>query len=121
MKKAYFIPLGFIVSLISTLFGATGAVLNPFYLNIGLIKEELIATKAANSFFVGVAQLSTYAFLGALQGELWIYGLLIGGGAVVGNILGKNLLSKMSDEGFRKLVILTMMISGIVMIVRSLF
>jgi len=120
MKMIYFFPLGLLVSFISTLFGATGAVMNPFYLNIGLIKEELIATKTANSFFAGIAQLGSYAFLGALQGELWLYGGMIGLGAVIGNIYGKKLLSKMSDEGFRKFVILLMMISGIVMILRSI-
>ncbi len=120
MKNIYFIPLGLVVSFVSTLFGATGPIMNPFYLNIGLIKEELIATKTANSFFVGIAQLGSYAFLGALHGKLWLYGALIGSGAVIGNIFGKRLLSKMSDEGFRKLVILLMMLSGLLMIGRSL-
>ncbi|MDB4061537.1 sulfite exporter TauE/SafE family protein [Vicingaceae bacterium] len=120
MKLCYFIPLGFIVTLISTLFGATGAVLNPFYLNIGLVKEKLIATKTANSFFAGFAQLGSYTYLGVLQGELWGYGLLIGLGAIIGNIFGKKLLSKMSDQGFRKLVVLIMTASGIVMIAKYL-
>ncbi|MDC1451201.1 sulfite exporter TauE/SafE family protein [Vicingaceae bacterium] len=120
MKLWYFIPLGFIVTLISTLFGATGAVLNPFYLNIGLVKEKLIATKTANSFFAGFAQLGSYTYLGVLQGELWGYGLLIGLGAIIGNIFGKKLLSKMSDQGFRKLVVLIMTASGIVMIAKYL-
>lgn len=116
MKLSYFIPLGFIVTIISTLFGATGAVLNPFYLNMGLLKEKLIATKTANNFIVGVFQIGSYAFLGALKGELWIYGIVIGLGAIVGNIIGKRALKKISDQGFRKLVILIMVISGVVMI-----
>lgn len=121
MKKIYFVPLGLGVTLISTLFGATGPILNPFYLNMGLVKEKMIATKTANSFLAGIAQLSSYAFLGALKGDLWWYGLLIGGGATVGNIIGKRLLAKMTDELFRKLVILLMMISGALMIAKSLW
>ena len=121
MKVQYFIPLGFIVTLISTLFGATGAVLNPFYLNMGLIKETMIATKTANSFIAGIAQLSSYAFLGALSGELWWYGAIIGLGAAIGNVIGKNLLPKLSDEAFRKFVIAIMMISGIVMIFKHFY
>ena len=118
MKMWYFIPLGFVVTLISTLFGATGAVLNPFYLNMGLVKEKLIATKTANSFFAGFAQLGSYTFLGVFHGELWGYGILIGLGAIIGNIFGKRLLSKMSDESFRKLVVFIMTLSGVVMLAK---
>lgn len=120
MRKQYFIPLGFGVSIVSTLFGATGPILNPFYLNIGLLKEKMIATKTANSFFAGIAQLGTYAFLGALHGELWMYGLIIGLGATIGNIFGKRVLKKMSDELFRKLVIILMMISGAMMLLKQI-
>lgn len=120
MKLAYFIPLGFLVTLVSTLFGATGPILNPFYLNYGLLKEKMIATKTANSFLGGIAQLGSYAFLGALHGDLWWYGLIIGVGATVGNIFGKKLLSKVSDQLFRQFVIALMMLSGVVMIVKQL-
>lgn len=120
MQLSYFIPLGFLVTLISTLFGATGAILNPFYLNFGLSKEKLIATKTANSFIAGIAQLSSYAYLGALKAELWYYGLVIGLGATIGNVIGKKLLKKMSDEMFRKFVILIMAISGLIMIFKAI-
>ncbi|MEQ8908607.1 MAG: sulfite exporter TauE/SafE family protein [Vicingaceae bacterium] len=120
MKKWYFIPLGFGVTLVSTLFGATGPILNPFYLNLGLVKERMIATKTANSFIAGLAQLSSYTFLGALHGELWWYGLIIGAGATIGNLIGKRQLQKLSDEGFRKIVIAVMVVSGLLMVGRSL-
>ncbi|MAY82940.1 MAG: hypothetical protein CMP59_02295 [Flavobacteriales bacterium] len=121
MKKAYFVPLGIGVTLISTLFGATGPVMNPFYLNMGLVKETMIATKTANSFLAGIAMLSSYAFLGALHGELWWYGLLIGIGATIGNIIGKRLLAKMTDMLFRKFVIVLMVLSGLLMILKTLW
>jgi uncharacterized membrane protein YfcA len=38
VKLWYFIPLGFIVSILGTVIGALGPVLNPFYLNLGLDK-----------------------------------------------------------------------------------
>src|SRR5690554_6878774 len=121
MKLVYFIPLGFIVTLISTLFGATGPILNPFYLNYGLMKEKMIATKTANSFIAGIAQLSTYTFLGVFKGELWFYGLIIGVGAIIGNIFGKKVLSKLSDQTFRKIVVWLMVISGCFMIANAIF
>lgn len=121
MKIGYFGPLGFAVCFLSSLIGATGAVLNPFYLNYGVVKEELVATKAANSFLIAIVQLSTYASFGKLTGDLWIYGLMIGLGASVGNVVGKKLLQRLTVKSFRLAVIIVMVASGVVMIMRQIF
>lgn len=115
-----FIPLGFIVAFFSTLIGATGPVLNPFYLNYGLEKEPMIATKTINSFFVGLVQVSSYTFFGALNGDLWVYGIVLGVGASVGNWIGKRFLKKLSGNTFRIFVIVVMALSGCIMIARQL-
>ncbi|MEO9021207.1 MAG: sulfite exporter TauE/SafE family protein [Ginsengibacter sp.] len=112
----YFIPLGFLVSILGTIIGALGPVLNPFYLNLGLDKEGLIATKTANSFIMGLTQIGSYTFFGLLHGELWVYGIALGLGATVGNIIGKKFLSKMKSNLFRKFLIALMVISGILLI-----
>lgn len=119
MKLSWFIPLGFSVALLSTLIGATGPVLNPFYLNYGLEKEKMIATKTVNSFFVGLVQITSYAALGSLKGDLWMYGIILGIGASAGNWIGKTFLKKVSGNLFRKFVIAVMAISGIVMIAKQ--
>lgn len=120
VKAWYFMPLGFVVSLISSIFGATGAIMNPFYLNYGMNKEELIATKTANSFLVGIVQLSSYAFVGALNKELCFFGAAIGIGAIIGNVIGKKFLQKMNHRTFKILVAVAMVISGIAMVARQL-
>lgn len=120
MPKTGFIPLGFVTAFISTLVGGLGPILNPFYMNTGLQKEDLIATKTANSFFVGIAQIGSYAFFGILTAQLWIYGLALGLGAVIGNIIGKRFLAGMSVRQFRVMVILLMVISGLVMIIENI-
>ena len=66
MRHSYFIPLGLLVSSLGTVIGALGPVLNPFYLNLGLEKEKLIATKTANSFVMGISQIGSYTFFGLL-------------------------------------------------------
>ncbi|PTX42968.1 hypothetical protein C8P64_1491 [Christiangramia gaetbulicola] len=116
----YLIPLGFLVSVLGTIIGALGPILNPFYLNLGLDKEELVATKTVNSFFLGISQIGSYAFFGLLYKELWIYGIALGLGAVVGNIIGKKFLSRMKSSTFRKLLILFMVVSGILLIYNQL-
>jgi uncharacterized membrane protein YfcA len=109
----YFIPLGFFT-------GGMGPILNPFYLNSGITKEALVGTKAANSFFLGIAQVSSYTFFGLLTTELWIYGISLGIGATFGNLIGKRVLAKMSSLLFRKLVIIIMVLSGLLLLIKAI-
>ncbi|MGM8897336.1 MULTISPECIES: sulfite exporter TauE/SafE family protein [unclassified Psychrobacter] len=119
MPKAGFIPLGFIIAFMSTLVGGLGPILNPFYMNAGLEKEKLIATKTTNSFFVGIVQIGSYAFFGVFTVKLWVYGLVLGLGAVVGNVIGKRFLTGMSISQFRIMLLMLMVISGLIMIIRN--
>jgi uncharacterized membrane protein YfcA len=116
----YFIPLGFIISIIGTFTGGMGPILNPFLMNVGIDKEELVATKAAQSFFLGLSQVSGYTFFGLLSKELWIYGIALGLGASLGNYFGKRILKNMSKLSFRRWVIAIMVISGFVLLGKSI-
>lgn len=116
----YFIPLGFLISVVGTFTGGMGPVLNPFMLNAGIEKEELVGTKSAQSFFLGVAQIGSYTFFGLLTPQLWIYGIVLGLGAILGNLIGKWLLKRMSKLHFRRWVIAVMVVSGTVLVVRAL-
>lgn len=118
MQRWHFIPVGFLVAFISSLTGSTGPVLNPFYLNYGLEKEALIATKTANSFFVGIFQVGTYFFFDALHGTMWKYGICLGIGISIGSFFGKKLLQRISAKQFRIYVIYMMVLSGVVILVR---
>lgn len=115
----YFIPLGFIISIIGTFTGGMGPILNPFLMNVGIDKEELVATKAAQSFFLGLSQVSGYTFFGLLSKELWIYGIALGLGASLGNYFGKRILKKMSKLSFRRWVIVIMVLSGFVILIKA--
>ncbi len=119
MPKAGFIPLGFVIAFMSTLVGGLGPILNPFYMNAGLEKENLIATKTANSFFVGIVQMISYTFFGIITAKLLVYGLVLGLGAVIGNIIGKRFLAGMSISQFRVMLLILMVISGLIMIIRN--
>lgn len=119
MEALYFLPLGFFVSMGSALFGATGPVENPFYLNYGLEKEKMVATKTINSFMAGLVQLGTYSFFGALPSELWFYGIGLAIGAGLGSYAGKLLLGKMDSKTFRRVVLAVMVVSGVAMIYRQ--
>lgn len=120
MKRIYFLPLGLIIGFVGTLTGGLGPVLNPFYFNAGLEKEELIATKTANSFFVGVGQVITYIQIGVMDETFRNFGIALGIGIILGNIFGKRALKKVSTKTFNQLFLIMMVVSGIVLFAKGI-
>lgn len=116
VKAWYFLPLAFVNAIGSGLIGSTGPVMNPVYLNYGLEKEAMVATKAFNKAVLHLVKLTAYAAFGSLSPEYLAYGLVIGLGAIPANWLGKLVLAKMSTQQFRQLVFAFVAISGVAMI-----
>lgn len=111
-----FLPAAFLYSFVSGLIGSSGPVLNPLYLNYGLIKEQMIATKAVNVVVIHLIKMVTYAAFGSLTTQNLGYGLIIGLSAVPANWIGQYLLSLLSEQQFRQLVLALMAISGLLMV-----
>lgn len=116
----HFAPLGLVIGFLGTLTGGLGPVLNPFYRNAGLDKEALIATKTANSFFVGIGQVTNYFIIGIMETKLTYYGIALGCGIAIGNYFGKKILQKISSDLFHKLFLWMMIISGIVLLTKGI-
>ncbi|MBE9158824.1 sulfite exporter TauE/SafE family protein [Nodosilinea sp. LEGE 06152] len=112
----YFLPLSLVNAIGSALVGSTGPIMNPLYLNYGLEKEAMVATKAFNKAVLHLVKLIAYAAFGSLSGEYLAYGLVIGLGAVPANWLGKQVLAKLSAQQFRQLVFAFVAVSGVAMI-----
>ncbi|HZG39210.1 MAG TPA: sulfite exporter TauE/SafE family protein [Nodosilinea sp.] len=116
IKTWYFLPLALVNAIGSGLIGSTGPVMNPLYLNYGLEKETMVATKAFNKAVLHLVKLMAYTAFGSLSREYLIYGLVIGLGAIPANWLGKQVLAKMSAQQFRQLVFAFVAVSGVAMI-----
>lgn len=116
-----FLPLGLVVSFVSGLIGGTGPVMNPFFLNHGMEKEQLVATKAINSLALQSTKLLSYISLGAISLEMGIYGVVIGLGGIAGVFWARNHLKKIDDDRFRRYTLLLMPVGGIVLIVKASF
>jgi uncharacterized protein len=116
VKAWYFLPLSLINAIGSGLIGSTGPVMNPLYLNYGLEKEAMVATKAFNKAVLHLVKLIAYAAFGSLSSDYLLYGLVIGLGAIPANWLGKMVLAKMSAQQFRQLVFAFVAVSGVAMI-----
>jgi hypothetical protein len=116
IKAWYFLPAGFFYAFISGIIGSSGPILNPFYLNYGLVKEEMISTKAINVVIIHIAKLWTYAAFSDMDLHLLGYGLIIGIAAFPGNIFGSYMLQKINDGLFRQFVFVSMGITGGIMV-----
>ncbi len=116
IKVWYFLPLGFMKSFVSGMIGSIGPVLNSFFLSYGLEKEQMMATRSVNFTILHLVKIMTYIALGAMTLEYLKYGLVIAIAAFPGNLLGRYVLSKMSAQQFRQVVLTFMAITGILML-----
>lgn len=116
VRDWHFLPGGFFYAFISGAIGSSGPLLNPLYLKYGLVKEEMIATKASHVVVIHVAKMLTYFAFGALTPQYLLYGLAIGLAALPANLLGRYVLRKMNENTFRQIVFASMAIAGVLMV-----
>ncbi len=98
-----FLALGGVVGVFNVTFGATGPLIAPFFLNLGLTRFAIIGTKAAcqltsHAVKIGVFGLAGFAF-GQWAGLLGLLCLCV----VVGTAVGTRILSVVSETAFVKL------------------
>jgi len=118
MTLTGFLPLSFVVGLLSAMIGASGLIASPFYLNYGLIKESLLATRAANSLAIQITKIVVYSWLGVLNLGLVQDGLIAGIGAGAAVLLSRPLLNRINGRQFRQYAIVMMVATGLYMIWR---
>lgn len=116
VRDWYFLPAQALVGLISGLVGAVGPVMNVLYLNAGIDRAALSATKTMASTPMQLAKLAAYLAFGALSGQIWLFGLAAGLGAFVSNWAVKPVLQRMSAPQFRLIATAVMAFSGALMI-----
>lgn len=116
MRLPYFLPVSFVSGLISAVVGASGLLVNPFYLNYGLIKESMLATRAVNSIAIQIIKIVAYLMFGALTWQMVRYGVEAGLGAVSAIWVINPWLRHLSSRRFRELAILVMLLAGLLIL-----
>jgi uncharacterized membrane protein YfcA len=98
-----FLTLGAMVGLVNMTVGATGPLIAPFFLNLGLSRQGLVGTKAACQTLGHVAKVLIFGFAGfAFLPYLTLLALL-SGLVVVGTWMGSRLLDRVSEQTFVRL------------------
>ena len=110
-QPATTISCGFVVTSAQLQAGASGPLLDVFYLNTPLTRQEIVANKAITQTIGHVLKIIYYGLVVALATTLplWIYAAAIIA-AVLGTRLGTRLLERWNDTDFRRysqIIILT--------------
>ncbi len=99
-RNRRFLVLGGVVGLLNTTVGATGPLIAPFFLNLGLGRQQVIGTMAAGQTLGHLAKLVVFGAAGfAFLGFAWPL-LLLSLAVVAGTWLGSRALDRFSERSF---------------------
>ena len=113
-----FLPVGLVAGVIGIFFGAIGPFIAPFFVRKDVLKEELVATKAACQAVTHVIKIFLFGFIGINVLDMWKIFLPLCAVVIIGTLIGKKLLGRMSDALFKKIfkVILTLIALNIIIL-----
>ena len=112
MRLPWFVPVSFISAAISATLGASGLLANPFYLNYGLTKERMLATRAVNSLAIQLIKIGAYLMFGLMNWDLVRHGAAAGAGAATAIWVSRPWLRKLDQGHFRTMTVAVMVLAG---------
>lgn len=95
-----FLILGGVVGVVNMNVGATGPLIAPFFLNLGLTRFQLIGTKAASQTLGHLAKLVVFGIAGFAFGEWLLVLAILSLCVVAGTWLGSRLLEHVNEVWF---------------------
>ena len=108
-----FFILGIITGILAPLIGATGPLLAPFFLRSDLSKEQIVATKAVSQMFTHLLKSPLFLSLAFPYLDYWQPLLVMVICAIIGTKLGVKLLGRVSEELFKKIYQIALLLAGI--------
>jgi uncharacterized membrane protein YfcA len=116
----FFTLLGFLSSSIGMIAGATGPMIAPFFMGIGLEKRRMIGTKAFCQSLVQLIKLPFFAaFGGVALGKFWVLFVLFAVASVLGAFLGNRIVDWLSERAYERIVRATVIILALRMVIGS--
>lgn len=101
----------------SALAGTIGQIVAPFFLAFGLVKGAFTGTEPLAAVLMHVTKLVAYGTGSALSPQAVKIGLLLGSLRVLGSYLGKRFIDQVSEELFRRLVDVTLVVVGLALLI----
>ena len=110
---------GLVIGYVTGIVVSTGPINTPFFLAYGLSKGAFIGTEALGSLGMYVSKALTFRTLGALSNAVIVQGLIIGASLMIGAVIAKRLVLKLSPERFERLMEALLLVSGLTMLVAA--
>ncbi len=98
-----FVILGGVVGMINMTVGATGPLIAPFFLNLGLKRQGIIGTKAASQALGHLVKIAVFAIAGFAFSEYALVLLLLSAMVVAGTWAGSQVLESVNELWFKRL------------------
>jgi len=98
-----FLALGGVVGVLNPALGATGPLIAPFFLRMGLDRFALVGTKAACQALGHLAKIFVFGVAGFVYGEYLTLLVLLGALVAIGTWLGTRILGRVSERAFTRL------------------
>lgn len=117
-SKANLIFFGGSAGFLAGLLGTGGALRGVALSSLGLSKNLFVGTSAAIDFGVDITRAVVYTGEGYVHLHDWVYIALLIIVAMIGSRLGQMILDNMSEETFKKLILLMIFIAGALLIIR---
>jgi uncharacterized protein len=111
---------GSIAGFLAGFIGTGGAIRGLVLASFNLEKNLLVGTSAAIDFGVDLSRTLIYLDNNYLQTEHWVYLPLLIGAAFLGTYLGKALLNKLSQETFKKTLLVLILSIGFILTIEEI-
>ncbi len=95
-----FFALGGFVGLLNTTIGATGPLLAPFFLNLGLSRFEIIGTKAGCQILGHLSKLIIFGVVGFVYTDFGLLLVALSASVIVGTWVGSRILHQVTEGWF---------------------
>jgi len=95
-----FILLGGVVGFLQNVIGATGPLIAPFFLNLGLTRQALVGTKAFCQALGHTSKILVFGIAGFAFGPWWPALVAMAAAVVAGTWLGSQLLERVNERSF---------------------
>jgi uncharacterized membrane protein YfcA len=115
----WFLPIGACFGFLTGISVAVATILAPFFLGYGLRKGAYVGTMGLNVFIIQIVKLIVFGGQHFLSAQVLIDGILLVPFMILGTILGKKLLDRVSESTFVLVIEVVMLLAGLNFLLRG--